>query len=110
MNSAFGFHLRLFTCAPYTSWTNYRQKEEITGQLNKLHNAELQALYSTPDIIRNLGSRRRDVDGQDIKHAWSLGWSRRRWEDNIKMDFRDVDCGPRDWIDLVEDRDQCGLL
>ena len=31
---------------------------------------------------------------------------RRRWEDNIKMDFREVGCDPGDWIDLAEDRDQ----
>ena len=32
--------------------------DEITGEWRKLHNAELQALYSSPDIIRNLKSRR----------------------------------------------------
>ena len=36
----------------------------------------------------------------------SLGRPRRRWEDNIKMDLRDVGCDPRDWIALAEDRDQ----
>ena len=36
----------------------------------------------------------------------SLGRPRRRWADNIKMDLRGVGCDARDWIDLVEDRDQ----
>ena len=36
----------------------------------------------------------------------SLGWPRRRWEDNIKMDLREVGCNLGDWIDLAEDRDQ----
>jgi len=27
--------------------------------------------------------------------------SRRRWEDNIKMDLQDVGCGGIDWIDLA---------
>ena len=36
----------------------------------------------------------------------ALGRPRRRWEDNIKMDLREVGCDPRDWIDLAEDRDQ----
>ena len=36
----------------------------------------------------------------------SLGRPRRRWEDNIKMDLREVGCDFRDWIDLAEDRDQ----
>ena len=35
-----------------------------------------------------------------------LGRPRCRWEDNIKMDLREVDCDPRDWIALAEDRDQ----
>ena len=36
----------------------------------------------------------------------SLGWPRRRWEDNIKMDLREVGCNPGDWIALTEDREQ----
>ena len=35
-----------------------------------------------------------------------LGRARRRWEDNIKMDLREVGCDSGDWIDLAEDRDQ----
>ena len=35
-----------------------------------------------------------------------LGRPRRRWEDNIKMDFREVGCDAGEWIDLAEDRDQ----
>jgi hypothetical protein len=31
---------------------------------------------------------------------------RRRWVDNIKMDFREVGWDGRDWIDLAQDRDQ----
>ena len=32
--------------------------DEITGEWRKLHNAELHALYSSPNLIRNLKSRR----------------------------------------------------
>ena len=35
-----------------------------------------------------------------------FGRPRRRWEDNIKMDLREVGCDPRDWTSLAEDRDQ----
>ena len=35
-----------------------------------------------------------------------LGRPRRRWEDNIKMDLREVCCDPGELIDLAEDRDQ----
>ena len=29
-----------------------------------------------------------------------------RWEENIKMDLREVGCDPGEWIDLAEDREQ----
>ena len=35
-----------------------------------------------------------------------LGRPRRRWEDNIKMNLREMGCDPRAWIALAEDRDQ----
>ena len=35
-----------------------------------------------------------------------LGRPRCRWEDNIKMDLREVGCDPAEWIDIAEDRDQ----
>ena len=34
-----------------------------------------------------------------------LGRPRRRWEDNIKMDFREVG-GGGDWMELAQDRDR----
>jgi hypothetical protein len=39
-----------------------------------------------------------------------LGRSRRRWEDNIKMDIQEVECEGMDWIDLAEDRDRWRAL
>jgi len=30
--------------------------------------------------------------------------SRRRWEDNIKIDLQEVGCGGMDWIELVQDK------
>jgi hypothetical protein len=35
-----------------------------------------------------------------------LGRPRRRWEDNTKMDLRDVKWGGADWINLAQDRDR----
>jgi hypothetical protein len=35
-----------------------------------------------------------------------LGRPRRRWEDNIKMDLREVGWGGMDWINLAQDRDR----
>jgi hypothetical protein len=39
-----------------------------------------------------------------------LGRPRRRWEDNIKMDFREIGWGGMNWIDLDQDRDQWKAL
>ena len=36
--------------------------------------------------------------------------SRRRWEDNIKMDLQEVGCEGVDWIDLSQDRDRWRAL
>ena len=36
----------------------------------------------------------------------SLGRTRRRWNDNIKMDLQEVGCGGVDWIELARDRDR----
>jgi len=35
-----------------------------------------------------------------------LGRSRRRWEDNIKMDFREIGVDVANWIRLAQDRVQ----
>jgi hypothetical protein len=39
-----------------------------------------------------------------------VGRPRRRWEDNIKMNLREVGWAVMDWTNLVQDRDRWGLL
>jgi hypothetical protein len=39
-----------------------------------------------------------------------LGRPRRRWEDNIKMDIREIRFGDVDWIDWAQDRDRWWAL
>jgi hypothetical protein len=39
-----------------------------------------------------------------------LGRPRRRWEDNITMDLREVGWGGMDWISLAQDRDRWRAL
>ncbi|KAJ4447543.1 hypothetical protein ANN_09550 [Periplaneta americana] len=98
------------------------QRDEVTGEWRKLHNAELQALCPSPDIIRNIKSRRLRWIGHvarmgESRNAYRvlvgrpegkrpLGRPRRRWEDNIKMDLREVGHDDRDWINLAQDRNQ----
>ncbi|KAJ4434341.1 hypothetical protein ANN_22900 [Periplaneta americana] len=88
------------------------KRDEVTGEWRKLHNAELHALYTSPDIIRNIKSRRLRWAGYVVcmgesRNAYRvlvgrpegkrpLGRPRRRWEDNIKMDLREVGCNDRD--------------
>ena len=38
-----------------------------------------------------------------------LGRPRRRWQDNIKMDLKEVGCDPGDWIDLAKIATNGGL-
>ncbi|KAJ4435688.1 hypothetical protein ANN_18304 [Periplaneta americana] len=98
------------------------KRDEVTGEWRKLHNTELHALYSAPDIIRNIKSRRLRWAGHvaimgESRNAYRvlvgrpegkrpLGRPRRRWEDNIKMDLREVGYDDREWINLAQDRDQ----
>jgi len=39
-----------------------------------------------------------------------LGRTRRRWEDNIKMDLQEVGCDGMAWIELAQDRDRWQAL
>ncbi|KAJ4425726.1 hypothetical protein ANN_27922 [Periplaneta americana] len=98
------------------------KRDEVTGEWRKLHNTELHALYSSPDIIRNLKSRHLRWAGHVARKGESrnayrvlvgrpevkrpLGRPRRRWEDNIKMDLREVEYDDRDCINLAQDRDR----
>jgi hypothetical protein len=39
-----------------------------------------------------------------------LGRPRHRWEDNIRMDLQEVECGCVDWMELALDRDRWRVL
>ncbi len=90
------------------------KREGLTGEWRKLHNEELNDLYSSPNIVRVIKSRRmrwvwhvaRMEEGRGVhkvlvgkpegKRPWVR--TRRRWEDNIKMDFEEVGRGCGDWM------------
>ena len=38
------------------------------------------------------------------------GKPRRRWEDNIKINLKEVRCGGMDWVELAQDRDRWRAL
>jgi hypothetical protein len=95
------------------------KRDAVTGGWRKLHNEELHNLYSSPSIIRIIKSRRmrwaRHVArmGEKWNVCWllvgkpegkrPLGRLRRRWIDNIKMDFLEIGLTVVDWIVLAQD-------
>jgi hypothetical protein len=102
------------------------KRGEVTGEWKRLHNKELYALYSSPNIIRVIKLRRLRWAGH-VAHMGErrgayralmgkpegrrpLGRPRCRWEDNSKMDHQEVGCVGRDWIDLAHDRDRWRAL
>jgi hypothetical protein len=90
------------------------KRDEVTEEWRKLHNEELNVLYSSPNIVRMIKSRRMRWAGHVAligeervvlvrKHRGRrpLGRPRRRWEDNIKMDLLEVGGGLGDWMELA---------
>jgi hypothetical protein len=106
--------------------TSVPKRDEVTGEWRRLHNKELYALYSSPNIIQMIKSRRQRWAGHvarmgERRGAYRalvgkpegrrpLGRPRRRWEDIIKMDLREVGWGGMDWINLAQDMDRWRAL
>jgi hypothetical protein len=101
-----------FPYVPYLSWVNSEN----------LHNDELHSLSSSPNIVTVIKSRSmrwaehvacmgkersvyRILVGR-TEGKRPLGRPRRRWEDNIKMDLREMGIDGVNWIQLAQDRVQ----
>jgi hypothetical protein len=102
------------------------KRDEVTGGWRKLPNEELHGLYSSPSIVRVIKARRVRWAGHvarmgEVRGAYNilverpegrrpLGRPRRRWEDNIKMDLREIGFGDVDLIHWAQDRDRWRAL
>ena len=103
-----------------------KKSDEVTGDWMRLHKEEINVLYSSPNIVRVIKSRRMRWAGHvarmgeeravyrvlvgkpEVKRP--LGRPKRRWVDNIRMDLQEVGCGQVDWIWLAQDRDRWRTL
>jgi len=97
------------------------RRDEVRGEWRRLHNEELNVLYSSPNIARVIKLRRMRWAGHVARMGEErgtykvlvgkpegktpLGRPRRRWVDNIRMDLQEVGCGYVDWIGLAQGRD-----
>jgi hypothetical protein len=97
-------------------------KREEDGSWGKFHNDKLHSLYSSPNIVRVIKSRRmrwtghvaRMGEGRGVYRVLvgrpegkrPLGRPRHRWEDNIKMDLREIWIDGVNWIRLAQHRVQ----
>jgi hypothetical protein len=95
-------------------------KREVHGSWRKLHNDELHSLYSSLNVVRVIKSRRMRWAGH-VAHMGEgrgvyrvlvgrpegkrpLGRPRLRWEDNIKMNLREIGINGANWIQMAQDK------
>jgi hypothetical protein len=97
-------------------------KREEGGSWRTFHNIELHDLYSSPNIVRMIKSRRmrwaghvaRMGEGRGVYRVLvgnpegkrPLGRPRRRCKDNIKLDLREIGIDGVNWVHLAPDRVQ----
>jgi hypothetical protein len=97
------------------------KRDEVMEEWRKFHSGELHNLYSSPDIIRQIKSRRmrwaghvaRMGEGRNVYRVLvgkregkrPLVRPRRRWKDGIKWILGRL-VGGVEWIQLAQDRDR----
>jgi len=98
------------------------RRDEVTGEWRRLHNEELNDLFSSSNIVLVIKNEQNEMGwecgtyggGQEVYRVLvgkpdgkrPLGRPRRRWVDNIRMDLQEVGCGYMDLIGMAQDRDR----
>jgi hypothetical protein len=96
------------------------KRDKVTGDWRRLHNEEFHDLYSSPNIICVIKSRRLRWAGHIVcmkekRNAYRvllrkpegnrpLGRPWHRWEDNIKVDLKVIVWEGMEWINLTQGR------
>ena len=99
----------------------FGSKRDENGQWRRLHNEDLHCLYHLPNIVREIKSRRQRwashvVRMEEGRSAFKiltgnptgmrpLGTPRHRWEDNLRLNLKEIGISTRDWVDSAQDRD-----
>jgi hypothetical protein len=102
------------------------KREEVAGGWRRLYNEELHNLYASQDIIRVINSKTIRWTGHvacmgERVSAYSIlvikpeekrprGWLRRRWEDNIRTNLREIGWEVVNWTYLALGTDQWRAL
>jgi len=102
------------------------RRDEVTGEWRRLHNEELNDLYSSLNILRVIKSRRMRWAGHVARMGEErgvyrvlvgkpegrrpLGRPRRRWVNSIRTDLQEVGCVYMDWIGLAQGRERWRTL
>ena len=100
----------------------------VQGKLQNRYcnHLQLNDLYSSPNIVRVIKSRRMKWAGHVARMGEERGVyrvlvgkpegrrplrrPRRKWMDNIRMELKEVGCGYMEWIGLAQDRDSWRTL